>query len=136
MIDRHRLHEARIDGRGVDPVGAFKLDVSHAGGGVMVIALGGELDMAAAPAVRARVDAAAGEPAVVIDLAAVTFIDSSVLKELLRASLELRRYETRLVLAGVGSAVQRLLNLTRTGELFTVAEDRAAALALLAGGAG
>ena len=131
MSDPHRLHETRLDGRGVDPVGAFRLNVSRAASGVLVIGLGGELDMAAAPAVRARVDAAVGERGLVIDLAEVTFVDSSMLKELLRANLELGRYETPLVLAGIAPAVRRLLDLTRTAQLFTIAEDRPAALALL-----
>jgi anti-sigma B factor antagonist len=131
MTDSHRLHEAQIEGRGVDPAGAFAIDVLGASGGVAVVALAGELDMAATPAVRMHVDDAAGGRALVLDLSEVTFLDSSMLKELLRATTELDRYETRLVLAAVPSAVQRLLDLTRTGELFTVAPDRAAALALV-----
>ena len=100
--------------------------------GVAAIVLSGELDMAASEAVRSHVDAAAGLRGVVIDLEGTTFIDSSMLKELLRAGAELGRYETRLVLASVSPPVQRLLDLTRTTELFTVAEDRAAALRILA----
>ncbi|MGH2590646.1 MAG: STAS domain-containing protein, partial [Actinomycetota bacterium] len=51
--------------------------------------LQGELDMASAPELRARLEAPAGALALVVDLAAVTFIDSAVLKELLRARSEL-----------------------------------------------
>ena len=47
-----------------------------------------------------------------------------MLKELLRASVELDRYETRLVLVGIPPAVRRVFDLTRTAELFTLADDR------------
>jgi anti-sigma B factor antagonist len=128
MIEGHRLHEARIEIAGVEPAGAFTVEDVAAPGGIGVVVLAGELDMAATSAVRTRVDAAAGSRGLVIDLAEVTFIDSSMLKELLRAGAELGRYETRLVLAGVPPAVQRLLDLTRTTELFAIAPDRDAAL--------
>ena len=130
MTEGHRLHESRIEGRGVDPAGAFSIERLDGPDGMTVIALKGELDMAAAPALRSRVDDAAGRRALVLDLGEVTFVDSSTLKELLRATTELERYETRFVLAAVPPAVQRLLELTRTAELFTVAADRAAALRL------
>ena len=128
MIEGHRLHESRIDGGQVEPAGAFKVEGFAAPGGIGVVILAGELDMAATSAVRTRVDAAAGARGLVIDLAEVTFIDSSMLKELLRAGAELGRYDTRLVLAAVPSPVQRLLDLTRTTELFSIEPDREAAL--------
>jgi anti-sigma B factor antagonist len=133
MTDSHRLHEARIEGRGVDPAGAFTIELLRGPEGVVLLALTGEFDMAATPAIRTHVDGAIEARALVMDLAAVTFVDSSMLKELLRASNELDRYETRLVLAGVPPAVQRLLDLTRTTELFTLAPDREAALELARG---
>ena len=56
--------------------------------------------------------------ALVLDLSRATFIDSAVLKELLRARAELAERDVRLVLAGVAPPVRRLLDLTRTSELF------------------
>jgi anti-sigma B factor antagonist len=131
MNDPHRLHETEIHGRGVDPVGSFSVGVEAAADGVRVIVLRGELDMAATEAVREAVDGAAGARGVVLDLSEVTFVDSSMLKELLRAGAELSRYETRLVLAGVPAPVRRLLDLTRTAQLFTETAGRAEALELL-----
>ena len=130
MSEGHRLHEAHIEG-GVEPAGAFTVEPRPAPEGVALVELGGELDMAATAAVRSRVDEAAGRRALVLDLAGATFVDSSMLKELLRASAELDRYETQLVLAGISPAVRRVLELTRTTDLFTLADDRAAALALV-----
>jgi anti-sigma B factor antagonist len=132
MIEGHRLHESRIDGRGVDPADVFSITEVRGPDGLATIVLAGELDMAASAAVRQHVDAAAGLRGLVIDLSGATFIDSSMLKELLRAGAELSRYETRLVLAAIPPPVQRLFQLTRTHEMFTVAEDREAALRLLA----
>jgi anti-sigma B factor antagonist len=128
MSEGHRLHEAYVDG-GVEPAGAFTVE-SHAGpDGVAVV----ELAMAATGEVRSRIDEAADRRALVLDMAGATFLDSSMLKELLRANDELGRYDTRLVLAGVAPAVRRVLELTCTTDLFTIADDRTAALALLDG---
>ena len=131
MIEGHRLHETEIDGRGVGPGAPFAVEAIASPEGVAVVSLAGELDMAAAPLVRTHADSAAGARALVLDLSEATFVDSSMLKELLRASAELARYDTRLVLAGLPPAVRRLLDLTRTAALFTIAEDREAALRLL-----
>jgi anti-sigma B factor antagonist len=130
MSEGHRLHEAHIEG-GVEPAGAFTVEPRPAPEGVSHVELAGELDMAATAAVRSCVDEAAGHRALVLDLSGATFVDSSMLKELLRAGAELDRFETRLVLAGISPAVRRVLELTRTTDLFTLADDRAAALALV-----
>ena len=130
MSEGHRLHEAHIEGD-VEPAGAFTLEARPAADGVVLVKLAGELDIAATSAVRARVDDAAGRHGLVLELSGATFLDSSMLKELLRANVELERHETRLVLAGVPPAVRRVLDLTRTAGLFTLADDRQAALALL-----
>jgi anti-anti-sigma factor len=130
VSERHRLHEAQIDGFGVEPAGSYSVEPRDSPDGVAVIELAGELDIAATASVRACVDAAAGCRAVVLDLSGATFVDSSMLKELLRANAELERYDTRLVLAGMTPAVRRVLDLTRTTALFTVAESPGAAVAL------
>jgi anti-anti-sigma factor len=91
--------------------------------GVSVFALRGELDYAAAGRLRALVDGAHSGRALVLDLGGVTFVDSSVLKELLRARVELTASGVRLVLAAVPRPVRRLMDLTRTHELFDSAPD-------------
>ncbi len=85
---------------------------------VRVLVLEGELDLAAAPRLRERVDETPPGRALVLDLARASFIDSAVLKELLRARAELAERDVRLVLAAVAPPVRRLLDLTRTSELF------------------
>ena len=130
MTDGHKLHEAHVEG-GVEPIGAFTVEPRPAHDGIHVAALTGELDIAATAAVREQVDGAAGRRGLVLDLSGATFLDSSMLKELLRAGSELDRYGTRLVLAGVTPQVRRVFELTRTMELFTVAGDPDAAVELL-----
>jgi anti-anti-sigma factor len=122
-----------VDARGIRPPAAYSIANGDGPAGVSVVVLRGELDLAAAPVLRARVDEATAGRALVIDLADTTFIDSAVLKELLRASAELARHDTRLVLASVAPPVRRLLELTRTSDLFDIADDRRAALARLDG---
>jgi anti-sigma B factor antagonist len=90
---------------------------------VRVLTLEGELDLAAAPRLQARVDETPSGRALVLDFSSATFIDSAVLKELLRARAELAERNVRLVLAGVAPPVRRLLDLTRTSELFEDAAD-------------
>jgi anti-anti-sigma factor len=131
MNEGHWLHEVRIDGADVSPAGACTIASRPAPPDVALIELAGELDIAATSALRSYVDEAADRRGLVLDLSGATFVDSSMLKELLRASAELDRYETRLVLAGISPAVRRVLELTRTTDLFTLADDRAAALALV-----
>jgi anti-anti-sigma factor len=114
---------AIIDTRGIRPPAAYTIADREAAPGVSVVVLRGELDIAAAPLLRARVDAAVGGRALVIDFEEARFIDSAVLKELLRARAELAANDVRLVLAAVPPPVRRLLDLTRTSELFEDAPD-------------
>jgi anti-sigma B factor antagonist len=119
---------ASIDERGLRPPAAYTIRDGATG----VLKLEGELDLAAAPALRKRVDAFDGQ-SLVLDFVRVTFIDSAVLKELLRARAELAERGVRLVLAGVPVPVRRLLDLTRTSELFEDAPDVDSALKRLSG---
>jgi anti-anti-sigma factor len=117
--------------RGMRPPAAYAIGEAGAdGAGVLV--LEGELDLAATPLLRARMDEFHG-PALVLDFRRATFIDSAVLKELLRARSDLAARDVRLVLAGVPPPIRRLLDLTRTSELFEDAPDVESALRLLNG---
>src|SRR3954454_17811302 len=82
MTESHRLHAAQIDGASISPAGAFTVEARSAPPNVAVAGLSGELDIAATAAVRSLVEDAAGGRALVLDLSRVTFVDSSILKEL------------------------------------------------------
>jgi anti-anti-sigma factor len=125
MASDNDSRAAGIDERGLRAAAAYTIRDA----GEHVLRLEGELDLASAPELRKRFDEADGP--LVLDFARVTFIDSAVLKELLRARMELAERGVRLVLAGVPAPVRRLLDLTRTSELFENAPDVDAALTRL-----
>jgi anti-sigma B factor antagonist len=127
LDDRDQSREsAGIDERGLRPAAAYAIrDAAADGAGVLV--LEGELDLAATPVLRERLDEVTGG-ALVLDFRRATFIDSAVLKELLRARNELAARDVRLVLAAVPPPIRRLLDLTRTSELFEDAPDVETAL--------
>ncbi len=126
-----RREPAGVDARGVRPPAAYSIADGDPADAARVVVLRGELDLAAAPQLRARIDETESGTALVLDLARTTFIDSAVLKELLRARAELSARDVRLVLAGVAPPVRRLLDLTRTSELFEDAPDVETALTRL-----
>lgn len=85
------------------------------------IRLRGELDLAAADAVRESVDrarAAQADPVVVLDLADVTFLDSTGLRELVRPAVE----STTVVLRRPSPSVLKVLELAGVADLFTIVE--------------
>jgi anti-anti-sigma factor len=120
-----------VDAWGIRPPANYCLcpGPAPAPDGAATLALEGEFDMAAAEDVRARLTALgdANPARIVLDLAAVTFMDSSTLRELLRAELALRARGGRLVLAAPTSPVTRLLSLTRATELLRVVDSVAQA---------
>jgi anti-anti-sigma factor len=132
MNEGHWLHEVRIDGADMSPAGAFTIASRPAPPDVALIELAGELDIAATSALRSYVDEAADRRGLVLDLSGATFVDSSMLKELLRANAELARDDTKLVLSGISPVVRRVLELTRTIALFTIVGDRDEAVLLVA----
>jgi anti-sigma B factor antagonist len=84
--------------------------------GTVVLALKGELDLAAVPHL---VEAAAEIPAgaqLVIDLADLEFMDSSGLRALMNLDLRARREGWEITLARPQRAVMRLLDLTHVGD--------------------
>jgi anti-anti-sigma factor len=127
--DQQGREAASIDERGLRPPAAYTI---RAGADPAVLVLEGELDLAAAPDLRRRIDEFEGD-GLVLDFRRATFIDSAVLKELLRARAELAERDVRLVLAGVPAPIRRLMDLTRTYELFEDAPDADEALKLLNG---
>ena len=84
---------------------------STVGAGATRITVRGELDAMSAPDLHAAL-AAASEGDVELDLAGVTFIDSSGLAAVIEAYMRLRPTGRRLVVVGRSHVVQRLLDLS------------------------
>ncbi|MFB7477111.1 STAS domain-containing protein [Kitasatospora sp. NPDC056184] len=99
--------------------------------GAAVCVLAGDLDVETlAPAAEALAGLVAQRPtAVVIDLRAVGFCDSSGLNVLLRTRLAAERAGLELRLAAVPPTVMRVLDLTGARTVFAIHESVGAALA-------
>ena len=107
----------------------------HDSGAVHVIAVRGELDLATAPRLCVRIDAArgAGSRRILVDLTTAQFCDSAGLRALIGSQRELAAHGGRMAIAVLAdSAVGRMFALAGAHELLEIHEDRAAALAALA----
>jgi anti-sigma B factor antagonist len=94
------------------------------------VRLVGELDLAAAPALRAELDGAvASAPDVVVSTAGVSFLDCACLGVLNSARLQAAERGGRLCLAGVTPPVARLLRLANLAEHFETYPDPESAVA-------
>jgi anti-sigma B factor antagonist len=121
----------RFDVRGLTQPAAFAVEPQPAPVGVLMLRLAGELDLACGDAFRERVERglAQGARSAVLDMSDVAFMDSSMLRELLRARAEMTGRGGELFLVDVGAAVRRLLELTGTSAMFAHVGTRDEALA-------
>ena len=95
-----------------------------------VFTVSGRLDAATAAEFKNGLKTAAAEFAtfVVVDLSALTFIDSSGLSALVSGLKALREKDGGLALTGIGEQVRVAMELTRLDRIFPVYADRASAL--------
>ena len=103
--------------------------------GVHVIGMRGELDLATAPRLCVRIDAArrAGSRRMVVDLTTAVFCDSAGLRALIGSHQEMAAQGGRLALAvREDSAVGRLFAVAGAHELLEVHADAGAAVRTLA----
>jgi anti-sigma B factor antagonist len=100
---------------------------------VAVIAARGELDAHAAPDLVEAFAHVAGESRIVVDLLAVSFLDSTALGVVVRAVRELdeRAGSSRIVLPR--GAARRIFEITTLDRVLAVAPSRAEAVAAFAG---
>ncbi len=97
--------------------------------GTMVMALAGEVDLSHSPALRkALMELMFERRAVVVDLSAVTYVDSSGVAGLVEAYQMARTNGTRFVLAAISDPVRRVLQLARLDRVFSLADSVEAAL--------
>jgi stage II sporulation protein AA (anti-sigma F factor antagonist) len=90
------------------PQGGLYVDVSNEGG-VVVTTVRGEIDIASADTLNAVLDKVPNEERLVLDLAAVDFMDSSGLAVVLRQSMRRRDAGGTLHIRRPSVSVQRLL---------------------------
>ncbi len=102
-------------------------------GGLVVVALKGDIDLEySSDAREVLLEAAAEASAVVVDLSGVGMIDSSGVASLLEAFQEARKRGKGFVLAAVDQSVIRVLKLARLDTVFEIADDVETAKASLA----
>lgn len=109
----------------------FTIAVADSPAGATLLVVTGEMDVATSSRFRAHVEAAiaAGSETLIVDLTEVTFIESTMLRELLRAREDFDGSGAGLMIVGAGAPVLRLLDLTGTTRLFSLAATRDEALA-------
>ena len=101
-----------------------------------LVAVRGEIDLFTAPEFKERINGAidAGREAVVVDLMATTFIDSSSLGVLISAHRRLTGRDGRLVIACDVAAVLNTFKITGLDSVLEIHENRDAALTALTSG--
>ena len=118
-----------------DAPAAEPFDVrEHEDGDVHIIAVSGELDLATAPVLCARLDRRRDlmSPRLLVDLTRVAFCDSTGLRALLGAATEVRAHGGRFALACQPDGdVARLLEIVGAREWLVVHDDEATALVSL-----
>ena len=116
--------ERREDGVGLDEVEHFTVSVRGEPGRARFL-LRGELDLAAIPVLRARVDAMWGDarhrPAFfLLDLAELSYCDSSGVRQLLQIAAQCQRNGTSFRVLAPRPAVREVFEMTNTIELLNV----------------
>ena len=104
-------------------------------GGAVYVALRGELDLSTVDkAERALLEAEqASPPLMVIDLSALTFLDSTGLRTIVTADLRAREGDRRVVVVKGPETVHRVFTITRLDERLNMADDAESGLAPDAG---
>ena len=92
--------------------------------GRRIVALSGEVDLESSPRARTVLLNAVkeGQP-VLVDLAGVTYMDSSGIASLIEAFQQAKKKEAGFALVSVNPAVLRVLNLARLDKVFTFHEN-------------
>ena len=96
-----------------------------------VILAAGELDAFAAPDLASAFEDVSGDQRVVADLDRVSFMDSTVLGLIVRASRELTEAGSRIRIVLPTGSARRIFEITGLDAVLPVAETRSAALAEL-----
>lgn len=97
--------------------------------GRIVIALSGEIDLENAPQVRRTLlDGLKKKRDMLVDLAAVTYIDSSGIASLIEGLQTARKQKNELALVAVSQKARRVLELARLDKVFTIHNDLSSAL--------
>ena len=103
----------------------FKVSIDEHADAYSIVAVHGEVDLHTAPKVQYAIERGSeGVETVVVDMAGVTFMDSTALSMLMRAKETLEQDGTSLRLTAPSGAVQRLFEVTGFGDYFEIYPSR------------
>ena len=107
----------------------MKITTKELTDGVTLLSVDGRLNMVAAPRLKTAIEQAvdAGRPRIVVDLGAVSFIDSSGLGALIAGLKRARQASGDLRIAGVNTQVATVLRLTNLDRVLRAHESVEAA---------
>lgn len=96
-----------------------------------VVAPEGEIDLHSSPIVKAGLDPVIAQrrAKVIVDLAAVSYIDSSGLAVFIEAMQRVQEYGGQFALCGLRESVAHIFSIARLDQVFRIFPDRTAALA-------
>jgi anti-anti-sigma factor len=96
-----------------------------------ILAISGELDMNHVPIVREQLSAIVAEkaPRVLLDLAGLTYIDSSGLALFIEQLQRVQSYGGKFALFGLTDSVRHILEIARLDQVFEIHPDQPSALA-------
>jgi anti-sigma B factor antagonist len=99
---------------------SLEVQTRQTDGGVTVVAPTGRLDVAGAPALKEAINGLTdnGRPRVVIDMEAVSFVDSTGLGSVIAALKQIRNRQGELRLAAPNQQVRVVLELTTLDRVF------------------
>jgi anti-anti-sigma factor len=114
--------------------GQFKVRIEDSREDASIVVLAGELDLSTIPRMEGPLFEQLGQrPAVLVDLTALRFIDSSGIGILIKAFRESNGTPMHVVI-GTDSQVERVFRIAGVDEALPVFSDREAAFAALPGG--
>jgi len=107
----------------------FKVSIDEHADTYSVVAVRGEVDLHTAPKVQYAIERGAeGVEAVVVDMGAIAFMDSTALSTLMRAKESLENKGTSLRLTAPSKAVERIFAVTGFEDYFDIYPSREAAI--------
>lgn len=99
-------------------------------GDTTIVALSGDVDLDNSPEVRnVLLESVSGKRAVLVEMSAVSYIDSSGIASLVEAYQSARRERTPFALVSVSDAAMRVLELARLDQVFSIHASLSDALA-------
>jgi anti-sigma B factor antagonist len=111
------------------------VQMETAGEGTSVVSLGGELDLSTIPRMEVLLFGELSHRAVIVDLSALSFIDSSGMAVLIKAFRATDGDRRMVTVIAPGSQVERVLRIAGIHRALPLFPDREAALGALLNGA-